>query len=270
MMIRLLALLLTLVMAMPAVAAPGLVAGTFNEFNVELPTDLRKSAGRGTLSPVTHALVTIAAPANFDTAHNWPVLVISATTDRGYSSSRSLLREYAEVALASGWVIVAADPAENIPRELDGVALRLALNTAALGAVALQWPGAGNAPLAFGGFSGGAKVSGWLAAAFASRGRNVIGVYQSGCNENTVAEGMALFGDVNATFKRTPVVLASGDRDSVATRADHKGIVSDLKRARFRNVRIEYFAGAHDIDPGSMRTALEWFRELAALPATAR
>jgi len=269
-MIRLLAMLLTLVLAIPAIAAPSLVAGTFNEFKVELPTELRKAAGRGALSAATHALVTIAAPANFDPAHNWPVLVISATTDRGYHSSRRLLREYADAALASGWVVMAADPAEDIPREQDGVALRLALNTAALGVVGLQWPGADNAPLAFGGFSGGAKVSGWLAAAFASRGRSVIGVYQSGVNENTVAEGMGLFGDVNATFKRTPVFLASGDRDTVATRADHEGVVSDLKRAGFRNVRIAYFAGAHDVDPASMRTALDWFRALAGLPATAK
>jgi len=269
-MFRLIAWLLASIMAMPAIAAPGLVAGTFNEFKVELPDDLRKSAGRGALSPVTHARVTIAAPPNFDPARTWPVVVISATTDRGYSSSRSLLREYAESALASGWVAVAADPAEAIPAEQDGVPLRLALNTVAVAVVALQWPGADKAALAFGGFSGGAKISGWLAAAFASRGRNVIGVYQSGCNENTVAEGMSLFGDVNATFKRTPVFLVSGDKDPVAKPGDHDGIAADLKRAGFRNVRVERFPGAHDTYPPSMRVALDWFRELAALPATAR
>ena len=44
--------------------------------------------------------------------------------------------------------------------------------------------------------------------------------------------------------------------------------VADLKRAGFRNVRIEHFPGAHDVDPGPLRTALEWFVELAApMPA---
>jgi hypothetical protein len=31
-------------------------------------------------------------------------------------------------------------------------------------------------------------------------------------------------------------------------------------------VRLEYFAGAHDVDPGPLRLALDWFRELAAVP----
>ena len=149
-MIRLFTLLFASGIAIAAVAAPAPTAGTFKEFNVELPIDLRKVAGRGKLSPVTHALVTIAVPANFDTTHDWPVLVISATSDLEYRSSRRLLRAYADTALAVGWVVVAADPAEDIPVEQDDVAMRLALNTAALGVVALM-AGArnGSLPAAF-------------------------------------------------------------------------------------------------------------------------
>ena len=43
-------------LATPAFAAT-------SEFKVELPAELRKMAGRGTLSPVTHAAVTIATTA---------------------------------------------------------------------------------------------------------------------------------------------------------------------------------------------------------------
>ena len=267
---RLLALLFASGIAVVAIAAPGPTAGTFKEFNVELPIDLRKVAGRGKLSPVTHALVTIAVPANFDTAHDWPVLVISATSDLQYRSSRRLLRAYADAAIAVGWVVVAADPAEDIPVEQDGVAMRLALNTAALGVAALQWPGAGNSVLAFGGFSGGAKVSGWLAAAFASQGRRVIGVYQAGINQDTLVEAAMLLNVMNGAFKRTPIFLLSGERDQIATRTNHEDVVATLKRAGFRNVRIEYFPGSHEVNPEPLRTALEWFRALSALPVTPR
>jgi len=269
-MIRLFALLFASGIAIAAVAAPGPTAGTFKEFNVELPIDLRKAAGRGKLSPVTHALVTIAVPANFDTTHDWPVLVISATSDPEYRSSRRLLRAYADTALAVGWVVVAADPAEDIPVEQDDVAMRLALNTAALGVVALQWPGARNGSLAFGGFSGGAKVSGWLAAAFASQGRRVIGVYQAGIGQDTLADAAVQLNVMNVAFKRTPIFLLSGERDQIATRANHEDVVATLKRAGFRNVRIEYFPGSHEVNPEPLRTALEWFREVAALPVAPR
>src|ERR1700675_1363811 len=69
---RFFVLLPLLFLASVAFAAPGLKPGGFAEFNVELPRDLRLVAGRGQLSPVAHALVTIAAPANLDMAREWP------------------------------------------------------------------------------------------------------------------------------------------------------------------------------------------------------
>ena len=235
----------------------------FSEYDVELPTDLRKAAGRGSVSPVAHALVTIAVPANFDATREWPVFVVSATSDPGYQSSRRLLRAYAETALAGGWITIAADPAETVSVEHDDVPLRLALNAAALSVLQRQWPGAAKAPLAFGGFSGGAKYSGWLAAAFASQGRTIVGIYLAGINQDTLVAAAALFQVQNAAFKRTPVFLQVGDKDAVATPADHQGVMATLKRAGFRNVRLEYFPGTHDVDPGPLRGALQWFRDLA-------
>jgi predicted esterase len=268
--ILLLALFLVSSIGTVAQAAPGLTAGALNEFKVELPGDLRTMAGRGAVSPVTHALVTIAVPANFDAARAWPVLVVSATSDPGSQSSRRLLRAFKDAALASGWAVVAADPSEPVAFEQDNVPMRIALNTAALAVLEQQWAGAGAAPLAFAGFSGGAKFAGWLAAAFASRGRRVIGVYLTGVNENTLVDAAMQFNVVNAAFKRTPVFVLAGLQDRIATPADQQGVAADLNRAGFRNVRIEHFAGAHDVDPAPLRTALEWFGELAAPVAASK
>ena len=263
-------LLPVLFFASVTLAAPGLTPGGVAEFSVELPRDLRLVAGRGQLSPVAHARVTVAAPANLDMAHDWPVMVISATSDRQYNSSRRLLAAYADTALKAGWILVAADPVEEVTVEQDDVALRLALNTAALAVLTLQWPAADKAPLAFGGFSGGAKYSGWLAAAFASQGRFITGIYLAGINTDAVVSAAEHFKVLNASFKRVPVFLQSGDNDGVSTPADHRKIHDDLKRAGFRNVRLESFPGTHEVDPGPLRKALVWFREFAALPAAAR
>ena len=264
---RLFALFPALLAATAALAAPGLTVGGLNEFDVELPAELRQMAGRGQVSPVKRALVTIAVPAKLDMAHDWPVLVISATSDPQFNSSRRLLRAYADTALAAGWIVVAADAAEQVPVEQDDVPLRLALTTAALAALELQWPGTGKAPLAFGGFSGGAKHSGWLAAAYASQGRNIIGIYLAGVNEDILVAAAEYFLVLDARFRNIPVFLQSGEADIVATPADHQSVYADLKRAGFRRVRIEYFPGAHDVNPRPLRNALEWFHALEFHPA---
>ena len=268
--VALLALLLTSLTAAVALAAPGLNAGALNEFNVELPTSIREIAGRGSLSPVAHALITIAVPPKLDLAREWPVLVISATSDPGYHSSRRLLRAYAETALASGWILVAADPAEEITVEQDDVPMRLALNTAALAVMGRQWSRGATAPLAFGGFSGGAKYAGWLAAAFASQGRTVIGIYLAGINQDTLIDAAMQFKVLNSDFKRIPVFLQAGEQDEVATVAAHEDIASELIRAGFKNVRVVSFPGPHEVEAGPIGNALEWFRKSADLPAAAK
>src|SRR6185369_16820726 len=121
---RYLVLLPILFLGTVGAAAPGLKPGGLAEFDVELPRELRVVAGRGQLSPVTHALVTIAAPADLDAKRDWPVMVVSATSDRPYHSSRRLLGAYAGTALEAGWILVAADPAEDVGVENDITALR--------------------------------------------------------------------------------------------------------------------------------------------------
>jgi predicted esterase len=209
-------------------------------------------------------------PSTIDMAHEWPVMIVSATSDAKYNSSRGLLQAYAEIALANGWILVAADPAEQITVEQDDVAMRLALNTAALALLGQQMPGARTAPLAFGGFSGGAKYSGWLAATFASQGRNIIGIYLAGINADTLVPAAKQLAVLNDKFKRTPVFLQSGRTDEIATPAAHATVFADLKRAGFRNVRVEYFDGGHEIDPRPMNEALQWFRQFTLVAAPAK
>lgn len=261
---RFLVLLPMLLLGTVTFAEPGLTSGGLAEFNAELPRELRLLAGRGQLSPVAHALVTIAAPANLGTTRDCPVMVISATSDRPYHSSRRLLAAYADAALNAGWILVAADPMEDVAVENDHTLLRFALNAAALSVLELQWPPAAKAPLAFGGFSGGAKYSGWLAAAFANQRRTIAGIYLAGISTDLLVAAAKEFHVVNADFKRTPILLQYGDNDVVATPADHWRIHDELKRAGFKNLRVENFLGTHEINPDPLRKALDWFREYAA------
>jgi hypothetical protein len=258
----LVSLLAICVLAAPALGAPGLKAGALNEFQVELNDDLRRIAGRGQLAAVSAARVTVAVPPGFDPDRSWPVMIVSATSDQGYQSSRSLLAEYAAAGMEAGWILIASDPAPLVGKDQDGVPLRYALSLAALGALATQWKGAESAPLAFGGFSGGSKYSGWLAATFASRGRRIAGIYVAGINEDTVLSGAKDLGVLDDAYRRTPVFLQSGEQDVISTPGDHQRIRDELRRAGFKNVRIEYFSGPHVTAPALLGKALAWFSEL--------
>jgi len=265
---RLVVVLAPLLAASTALAATELTPGA-SEFKVEMPRGLRMLAGRGQLSPVTHALVTFAVPPSFDATRDWPVMVVSATSDAGYRSSRLHLRAYADTALSRGWIVIAADAEEEVAPEQDDVPLRYALNKAALAALQSRWQGADRARLAFGGFSGGAKYSGWLAAAFAKEGRNIIGIYLAGVNQDTISPAARLL-NLDETYRSVPIFLQSGETDDIATMADHRRVQDELRRAGFRNVRIEYVPGPHILDPQPLGMALDWFSELATQPAAPR
>jgi predicted esterase len=255
--------------AFAANALPALAPGGVSEFQVELTPELRQIAGRGSLSPATYAVVAIAVPPKFEPTRDWPVMIVNATVDRP-GQSRALLRAYAAAALDEGWILLAADPVPDVDRADDEATLRFALDFAALAVLQRQWPGAGKARLAFGGFSGGAKYSGWLAAAFAGQKRAVIGVYLASCNEDTLAPAARDFDVLDERFRRIPVFLQSGENDSVATPADHRRVQADLENAGFRRVRVEYFAGTHEVAPAPLRQALRWFSELAGAAPNAR
>ena len=73
----------------PAIALPALKADELVQFRVEIPVDLHSLAGA-----VRVARVAVATPATFDAAQPWRVLIVSATSDPGYQSSRALMTAY--------------------------------------------------------------------------------------------------------------------------------------------------------------------------------
>ena len=255
-MVRFLALPATLLFASVSTGT-GLKAGGLSEFNAELPQELRQIAGRGGQSPVSHALVTVAVPVNFDATRSYPIMVISATSDPQYHSSRRLLGEYAEIAVAGGWILVAADPAgKSLSNRTISSATRPTLRLAALES---QWREAGKAPL-LRWFLRGAKFSGWFAAAFASRGarhRDLPCRYQP----DTVIPAARHFSVLNE-LQAHPVFLQSGQR----TRLRHRSIIGHSRPAQTRGIQAstyQYGQGSHEVDP-KLRTALDWFRKVAA------
>ncbi len=240
-------------------------AGSIVDVDVEVPAALRASAGHATSA--AQARVRIVIPARIDASRAPPVLLVSATADAGGNSSRRLLDRYADIAATHGWIAVAADAAEPPAERDDTVSARLVLGVTALAALATRWPETATSPLAFAGFSGGAKFAGWLAAAFARQGRTVIGLYQAGINEDTLLAAATRFDVLDARLRHLPVFLQSGRRDDIATPMDHRAIAAALKKAGFDRVRVVSVDGGHQVDAAPLADALEWFVSLATSDA---
>ena len=171
-----------------------------------------------------------------------------------------MLGDYAATALAAGWIIVAADPGEDVTLEQDDVPLRLALVKAALATLALQWPGADKCAAGLRRLFGRRQVFGLARRRLCGRGaQTIIGIYLAGINQDTLVAAAEQFKVLDAKFKNVPVFLQSGEKDEVATPADHRAIFADLRRAGFRRVQVEYFPGAHEVEPAPLRTALDCF-----------
>ena len=254
--------------AWPAPAEP--MPGELVEQRVGLSAEWRQLAGRGgSPTKVEQALVSVVLPPGFDATREWPVLIVNATSDRGYSSSRALMQAYRAAAGAAGWVIVAADPEPVVSQDDDLLQLRYVLGHAALAAVKPMWKGAEQPHIAFAGFSGGAKYAGWLAALFRSRGAQVAGVYMAGVNTNALGEAAKQFGGLDDAMRAVPVFLQGGLKDRVATPAQHRGIEDDLRAAGFKRVRLEFVPGPHAVDATPLQEALKWFAGPVAEAAAA-
>lgn len=265
---RQIALWFLLVMSVtPAAADTVLKPGVISEFQVEMPMQLRIFAGDGKPSPVTSVQVAISVPESFDPSRVWPVMVVSATSDPGHNSSRALMRRFSQAAMNAGWILVAADPLEKVSMEEDSLRLRYVMVSIALLELGRLWPLGTGAPLAFGGFSGGAKHSGVLAAEFAARNRLAIGVFQSGINSETLALVGKELNVMTDAFRRIPVFLTGGKRDKIATPAAHRAVAAALKNAGFKRVRLEFSEGGHEIDRAMLEAALKWFSELSRTQA---
>jgi len=186
-------------------------------------------------------------PENFDPAKTWPILVVNAPGD---FSSVGHLECCFLIAADAGYVAVAA----------DGPVSRFFSASSALDYLYSQWPGSEKWPVACGGFSGGAKLSGEIAAMLADSGRRIIGIWMGGCNEDYASAGLNLYKPNPGLFKRVPIFIASGLTDDIATPSHANGVRESLEKTGFKNVRLEsYDGGHHPVPPHMVKQGLLWF-----------
>jgi hypothetical protein len=197
-------------------------------------------------------------PPNFDSRRVWPILIVTATKDRGHTSPSDALW-YRAAAAAEGWIVLATDATVR-PRK-DSVGWRLALLAAGLDALYHDCPKSAQWPVAFAGISGGAKCAQWLGAILAqTHSLNMRGFFLSGINEDQMPEALKT-NPAPPGFLRLPIWISSGINDRIATPSHEEQVKGSLVRTGFQNVRLSRFSGGHEVNRADLQSALKWFRE---------
>ena len=216
------------------------------------------AASGGNTRPTTGRAL-ISFPRNFDPARMWPILVIVSTSDYHWTNAMSA-PPYQQAGLSEGWIVLAAD-ATIVPRD-DSEAWRVALIAAALQLIYKNWPQAAHWPVAFGGLSGGAKRTGFIAAMLESSNKiKICGFFLAGINDDRISVAYKTY-HPPPDFLNIPIWLSSGISDPIAPPFKHEHVRASLVNTGFKHVRLESFAGTHQAQPAQVQLALRWFRQL--------
>jgi hypothetical protein len=233
--------------------------GSTVEANVPLNAQEKSLAAQGGNTVPPNAVATLATPANFDPRKSWPVLVPCSTSDFKRQNGNDLVQFYRRVGLAEGWVLLAGDGPQHA--RSDTVAWREAMTLAAIDALHRSFSGSDKWPVACAGFSGGGKGVGYVAPMVAKSGCRVSGIYVTGANEDHLSDGYTRIRP-GADFLTTPIYVAAGRDDRIATVEQQYNVAGSIKRTGFQRVRIGTFHGGHEVNDAQTSIALRWFREL--------
>lgn len=234
--------------------------GSTVKANVPLSAQEKSLASQGGNSVPPNAVAVLATPSNFDPRKSWPVLVVCSTSDSKRQNRDDLADFYARVGLREGWLVLAGDGPQRARN--DNSAWRGAMSLAAIDALQRSFPGANKWPVACGGFSGGGKGVGVVAPLLAKHGCHVVGVYITGANEDRLSEGYARVSP-GPGFLTTPVYIAAGRDDRIATVEQQYDVAGSIKRTGFQRIKIGTFHGGHEANDAQTSIALHWFLEQA-------
>ena len=234
--------------------------GSTVKANVPLSAEEKSLAAQGGNAVPPNAVAVLATPANFDPRKTWPVLVVCSTSDAKRQNRDDLADFYGRVGIREGWLVLAGDGPQRARN--DNSAWRGAMSLAAIDALHRSFPGSDKWPVACGGFSGGGKGVGVVAPLLAKNGSRIAGVYITGANEDRLSEGYARVAPGKG-FLMTPVYIAAGRDDRIATVEQQYDVAGSIKRTGFQRIKIGTFHGGHEANDAQTSIALQWFRQLA-------
>lgn len=233
---------------------------------VEVPTLPNERQVLSSIESINPDLVeaAFAFPGNFDPDKQYPILITQVTVDR-YRPNIDDMEAYRETALKNGYVVMTAQskpwPAtsDDDTRQHRYIALRAGLRW-----LARRYPASRHWPLAFAGFSGGAKMIQPLAGVMLMEQRRVIGLFMGGCNDDSTKQILKIYPRVADAYLDIAFFLSSGSYDKVATPRHMRRVAKRMERAGAKKVHLSRYGGDHELDTDQLDKALKWFLEQEA------
>jgi predicted esterase len=233
--------------------------GEILRFAAPVTEQARAEIARTGKAPVaTGALV---LPPGYTNLSKPCALLIISVPSGGSAISR--LASVTNVGLPQGWAMLAAD-GPKMEFDQDTIQVGYAVLGSVLNHLARTWPITRQWPVACAGFSGGAKRSAAVAGAMTRDGWKVIGVFMGGCNEDRASTALELF-HPGPGFLRVPMFLSNGDQDPIANPTHGASVRDSMLRSGFTTIRLESFAGKHQLNKEHLREALDWFQQSAGI-----
>ncbi len=239
----------------PRLGTNDVVGGRLLPFRAPLNAYARAQLGRlGTNVAFISAVLML--PEDWQRTPTTPLLIVCSSSG---APALPQVPRYAEVALAEGWAVLAAD-GPRLPADRDSVLWNWGTVGSALDYLHQSLPATRGWAVAVGGFSGGAKRAACVAAAAMQARYGVKGVFMGGCNEDKATTGGLLF-SAGPKFPATRMFLSNGTEDQIAGPAYGAAVKAAMERSGFSRVRCSTYPGGHVLDEGDLRDALKWFGE---------
>lgn len=203
-------------------------------------------------------LAAVYLPADFEPSRNWKVLIVQSTarSSANGTSCTKAVNGYREAADAQGWVVIATDKEDGVA--VDPVYHRWEQLASLLDEMERVWPHSQKWPVAGAGFSGGAKYAQLMLCLVLERGRQPLGVFCSGCNQEMTSTRWAEL-KLGKDAKKFPrFFFSNGLNDKVASPAKGAKSASELNAAGFPQTRLETYEGGHQLFREHIPVALEW------------
>lgn len=205
----------------------------------------------------------LAVPPGFSPQRVYPMLFVSVTGDR-YRSNIEEMEAYWRTAVEKGWVVVTAQGERWPKRRHDTILFRQTYFSAAMRVLNDRIPKSREWPIVFAGFSGGSKMSQFLAVYSIDRGQPACGVFAAGCNENLIPKAARRYEVADSQLEGLAVFLSTGTLDTVSTVEQTRKVAESLRGSGIERIETFWHEGGHRHDADSLDQALDWFVSLWA------
>ena len=208
-------------------------------------------------TPPEYAILSIGLPSEYDKEKVYPILFTSVTGNI-YAPNAYSIRSYYQQIQRSNWVVVSVD-GDHWPKH-DTIIWRIAMMKAAIRFLDDRSPLFKRAPIAFGGFSGGAKISVYFTYFSTLLGKKPCGLFLGGCNYSPYREASKLTELRRADIQGIPVFYSMGKADEIASLRDSRKVATGMARAGFTEQQFAVHEGGHRLDGFHLLEALQYFQ----------